>query len=975
MLKNMTIAAKAILVVAMLLVASTIIAAVGIIGTDTVSDHSNLMYKNGLKGVEVISAISENFQQQRLDLNKLSVFDNKDEKQRRKASIRSAMDDLAKLYSEFEKTISSTDEQRQMEDLKAKMTHYVTMREKVIEFDQANAAVERNSLMTGEAARAAEAVGVQIRVIRDTKMEDTRKLNEEIASTTQNAVFYISIVLSLAVLCALTVGFFFSSNINAIKRRLVDETNRLVEAAVGGKLHTRADPEKINAEFRDIPLGFNKVLDAVINPLNVAATYVDKISKGNIPPKITDSYNGDFNIIKTNLNTCIDAVNALVNDAEMLSSAAVEGKLSTRADASKHYGDFGKIVAGVNDTLDAVINPLNVAATYVDKISKGNIPPKITDSYNGDFNIIKTNLNTCIDAVNALVNDAKMLSSAAVEGKLSTRADASKHYGDFGKIVAGVNNTLDAVIDPLNVAADYVDKISKGEIPPMITDSYNGDFNVIKNNLNAVVKMMNDLLRETDKIIKAAAEGELDKRADDSLFVGNWKRLVHGINDTIGNIVTPLMITADYVDKISKGIIPPTITAEYKGQYNIIKNNLNAVVGMMSNLLQETDKIIKAAADGELDVRANANLFIGGWNVLIKGFNDTISNIVSPMMMTSNYVDRISKGIIPEKITDNYKGQYNKIKGNLNSMIENLSKFATDVQSASRSVASGSEQTSVTAQSLAEGTTEQASSVQEISSSMEEMSSAVKQNAENAQQTAAIATKSSKDAEEGGRAVAETVNAMRSIAEKIGIIEEIARQTNMLALNAAIEAARAGEHGKGFAVVAAEVRKLAERSQAAAKEISSVSTSSVEIAEKAGKLLENIVPGIQKTAGLVQEINASSNEQASGIGQVTKAIHQLDQVIQQASNSAEEMSSASGSLAEQSERLLKAATFFKVEGVSAEEPVARAASANGAVKKSVSRQITAHAKGVNGEVKGKNGVRLNLVDADKELSDSDFERC
>ncbi|WP_193377116.1 HAMP domain-containing protein, partial [Geobacter sp. OR-1] len=179
------------------------------------------------------------------------------------------------------------------------------------------------------------------------------------------------------------------------------------------------------------------------------------------------------------MHNMVETIKALVSDANMLSAAAVAGKLDTRADASKHQGEFQKIVAGVNDTLDAVIGPLNVAAEYVDRISKGDIPPRITDSYNGDFNEIKNNLNQAIDAVNALVADANMLSAAAVAGKLDTRADASKHQGDFRKIVQGVNETLDAVIGPLNVAAEYVDRIAKGDIPPKITDQYSGDFNEI----------------------------------------------------------------------------------------------------------------------------------------------------------------------------------------------------------------------------------------------------------------------------------------------------------------------------------------------------------------------------------------------------------------------------------------------------------------------------------------------------------------
>ena len=169
-------------------------------------------------------------------------------------------------------------------------------------------------------------------------------------------------------------------------RVLIDEACRLSAAAVAGKLQTRGNPQLVDAEFRPIVEGVNATLDAVIGPLNVSAEYLERIAKGEIPARITDTYQGDFNEIKNNLNQCIDAVNALVSDAVMLAKAGVEGKLSTRADASRHQGDFRKIIQGVNETLDAVIGPLNVAARYVDLISKGEIPARITDTYQGDFN-------------------------------------------------------------------------------------------------------------------------------------------------------------------------------------------------------------------------------------------------------------------------------------------------------------------------------------------------------------------------------------------------------------------------------------------------------------------------------------------------------------------------------------------------------------------------------------------------------------
>ena len=753
----------------------------------------------------------------------------------------------------------------------------------------------------------------------------------------------------------------YNGDFNKIKNNLnqcIDAVNMLVadagvlsKAAVEGKLATRADASKHQGDFRKIVQGVDDCLDAVIGPLNVAAEYVDRISKGDIPPKITDNYNGDFNEIKNNLNQCIDAVNMLVADAGVLSKAAVDGKLATRADAAKHQGDFRKIVQGVDDCLDAVIGPLNVAARYVDEISKGNIPAKITDTYNGDFNILKNNLNVCIDAVNMLVADAGLLSKAAVDGKLATRADAAKHSGDFRKIVQGVDDCLDAVIGPLNVAAKYVDDISKGNIPPKITDTYNGDFNVLKNNLNQCIDAVNMLVADAGMLSKAAVEGKLATRADATKHKGDFAKIVQGVDDCLDAVIGPLNVAAEYVDRISKGDIPPKITDKYNGDFNEIKNNLNMCIDAVNLLVADAGVLAKAAVEGKLATRADASKHQGDFRKIVQGVDDCLDAVIGPLNVAAEYVDRISKGDIPPVISDNYNGDFNEIKNNLNVlinamqeitgvaqeiaggnlavtvkerseqdqlmqalalMLEKVSEVVANVLSASDQVASGSEAMTTTSEQISQGATEQAASAEEVSSSMEQMISNIKQNADNAQQTEKIAVKSAEDAKEGGKAVGETVGAMKEIATKISVIEEIARQTNMLALNAAIEAARAGEHGKGFAVVAAEVRRLAERSQNAAGEINRLSASSVQIAEHAGQMLSKMVPDIQKTADLVQEISAASKEQDSGAEQINKAIQQLDQVIQQNASASEEMSSTSEELSAQSQQLLEIMGFFKL---------------------------------------------------------------
>ncbi|MDZ4160840.1 MAG: methyl-accepting chemotaxis protein [Burkholderiales bacterium] len=260
-------------------------------------------------------------------------------------------------------------------------------------------------------------------------------------------------------------------------------------------------------------------------------------------------------------------------------------------------------------------------------------------------------------------------------------------------------------------------------------------------------------------------------------------------------------------------------------------------------------------------------------------------------------------------------------------MIGKLSDVVTDVNSGAEALAGASEEVSATAQSLSQAASEQAAGVEETSASIEQMTSSIAQNTENAKITDGMASKAARDAADGGEAVEATVTAMKQIAQKIGIIDDIAAQTNLLALNAAIEAARAGEHGKGFAVVAAEVRKLAERSQVAAQEIGEVASSSVELAEKAGKLLAEIVPNIRKTSDLVQEITAASTEQSSGVGQINSAVSQLNQTTQQNASSSEELAATAEEMSGQAEQLQQTMSFFRLDSGSQRSagPVARKA--------------------------------------------------
>jgi methyl-accepting chemotaxis protein len=333
-------------------------------------------------------------------------------------------------------------------------------------------------------------------------------------------------------------------------------------------------------------------------------------------------------------------------------------------------------------------------------------------------------------------------------------------------------------------------------------------------------------------------------------------------------------------------------------------------------------------------------------------------SITRPVGVALLAIERVAAGDLTANIDMSARDEIGRICGAMNKMIASLRDIIAEITSATSNVAAGSEQMSATAQQLSQGASEQAAAAEESTSSMEEMASSIERNADNAKQTDKIASKASDDAKAGGESVGRTVAAMREVAEKINIIEEIARKTDLLALNAAVEAARAGEHGKGFAVVASEVRKLAERSQTAAAEISKITASGVQVAEQAGEMLTKLVPDIRKTAELVQEIAAASAEQNTGATQVNKAIQQLDQVIQQNSSASEEMASTAEELSTQAQQLQTAIAFFKVSATAerasslkvAKAPTPKTTSfAHVAAARSVPAAAGAGANGHNGQ--------------------------
>ncbi|MBN9660824.1 MAG: MCP four helix bundle domain-containing protein [Acidobacteria bacterium] len=829
-------------------------------------------------------------------------------------------------------------------------------------------------------------------------------------------------------------------------RRLIAEADSLSKAAVAGKLSTRGNAEQFQGGYRQIVAGVNQTLDAVIGPLNVSAEYVDRISKGDIPPKITDSYNGDFNEIKINLNNCIDNIKALVSDAGMLVEAAVEGRLATRADASKHQGDYRRIVEGVNKTLDAVIGPLNVAAEYVDRISKGDIPPKITDNYNGDFNEIKINLNNCIDNIKSLVTDAGFLVQAAVEGRLATRADASHHQGDYRRIVEGVNQTLDAVIGPLNVAAEYVDRISKGDLPPKITDNYNGDFNEIKINLNNCIDNIKAMVADAAMLVKAAEEGKFETRADASKHRGDFRKVVDGVNATLDVVVdkvnwyqaiidavpspihvidkdmnwvflnksfealmvknniirtradapgmpcssaranicktencglvqlskgvgetyfdwngqkckqqssritntrgehigfvevvqdlTGIVKAKDYTNvevarvatnlaQIAKGDLQVNMklgeadefTAEARTQFARINDSLSLMVDAIRAVTDDSARLVTAAVEGQLTVRADASRHQGDFRKIVEGVNQTLDAVIAPLQESSAVLARIAQSDLTARVQGNYRGDHARLKEDIGRMAQDLHDSIRSFSQNTQTVASSAEQLTAVSHQMAGNAEETATQANVVASASDEVSRNVTAVAAGAEQMQASIREIAKNANEAARVARnavgaaqttnETVNKLGDSSQEIGkvikVITSIAQQTNLLALNATIEAARAGEAGKGFAVVANEVKELAKQTAKATEEIGG----KIEAIQTDTK---EAVKAIGDIGAIINQINDISNSIASAVEEQTVTTNEIGRSVNEAAKGTNAIASNISGVAEAAKSTTKGAT-------------------------------------------------------------------
>ncbi|TCL73200.1 methyl-accepting chemotaxis protein [Hydrogenispora ethanolica] len=767
------------------------------------------------------------------------------------------------------------------------------------------------------------------------------------------------ILLGISVVAGLLISYF------ATRRMLIQPLQRLTAATERMAL---GDCDiQLDIRSKDEIGVLANSFTVMVDNIREGARAAERIAAGDLGLQL--EVRSDRDLLNTNLNEMIRNIQSVIADINMLSEAAIAGQLSVRADAEKHQGDFQTIVAGINQTLDAVIDPLHVAADYIERIGRGEIPEQLEAEYQGDFNNLKNSINACIEGLGALTESNAVLQRMAQNDY--TQKIEGNYQGVYDEIAQATNGVIDRLNNLQRVTANMADG-DFGDLEELRQVGRRSENDRLMPSLIHLMETVLEMVQESVRLSEAATAGQLDSRGDIRKFAGEYRRVIEGFNATLDAVVAPLTEAEAVLGKIAVNDYTQEMKGEYQGvlrefaaQINTTRTRLLSVqdvfvrlaqgdisrleefrrVGRRSEndrmmpsatammeaidaLIGETNMLAGAAASGELKARGDAAKFSGKYQEIVIGLNSALDAMAHPIAEASAVLDEMARGSLESLMAGEYQGEYARIKESLNRAIDSFNQVLGEIHIAANQVAAASRQVSSGSQSMSQGATEQAATVEELSASIAEIAAQTKQNALRAGQANELANLTKDNAIQGNAQMEQMVAAMTGINEAstniskiIKVIDEIAFQTNILALNAAVEAARAGQHGKGFAVVAEEVRNLAGRSAKAAKETTELIEGSLrkvaegtQIAGNTAESLDKIVTAVTQAADLVSEIAVASNEQATGIAQINQGINQVSQVTQTNTATSEESASASEELSSQAEHLKEMVGRFRLKG-------------------------------------------------------------
>lgn len=782
------------------------------------------------------------------------------------AKINKIIDDLIKSGANID-----------IEGLKGAVENY--WREEEIIFDLCNSdqILEANRWLTEGHKATAELISSRITMLFNILDYNASELTKTNNTTALNTIRLMLALVGAGMVIAVGLGLLIARTISKPMRRLTDAAQKVAAGDVTVAISTVNGKD----ETAILTNAFVKMVDFIREHAKAA----EQIAAGNLDVAVNVKSEND--LLAKSMMVVITTLRELAAEIRKLTDAASAGQLGERGDTSKFTGEYQQLIAGVNDTLDAVVNPLRAASDYLERIGRGDIPEMVTEEFRGDFNQIKDSLNACITGLRALVSESLRLSEAATAGALNVRSDLDQFNGEYRQVIRGLNATMDAIVAPLTEAREVLGKMAVNDYTVAMTGNYQGMLKEFAEQINLV----RTRLLSVEKIFIQVSQGDISQLEE---------------------------LRANGKQSDNDQLVPAAI----------------AMMQAIQDLIDGAELVAQAAAEGRLEVRGDAEKLTGKYQNIILGMNAALDGMSQPIVEAMTVLEAMAQGDLGRTMDGLYRGDYARIQGALNATVDTFNQILGEINTAAEQVASASRQLSAGSQTLSQGASEQAATVQELSASTTMITNQIKQNALQAQKAAELAKTAKQSAGLGNAQMQEMLQAMHQINESAGniakiikVIDEIAFQTNILALNAAVEAARAGQYGKGFAVVAEEVRNLAGRSAQAAKETAELIEGSLRqtedgsrIANQTAAALSKIVTDVTTVVDLVESIDKASSEQAAGINQINQGVSQVAQVTQTNTATAEESASSSEELAAQAENLRRLVGRFRLK----EEPGAKA---------------------------------------------------
>ncbi len=716
------------------LISCILISGVSIVNIKSINNLSQSMYNDNLAPLDSANKLQVDYLKVRINLRSMILSKDKD-KSKYVNTISDLYKDLYVNLDTYSKGVSSDEASQNLKDLKSSLEKYTIVKDKIISLTVSNQLDEALALVNGDGDVISKEVDNNIIKVFQINMNQAKDRNVTNVSKGSTAIKVMFAITLLAIILSVIIGFIISKIIS--------------------------------------------------KPLNIMVDVANSISMGNLDVNLKIDTKDEVGILAQSFRKIVEALGNLISDANMLAEAAVDGKLSVRAETCKHNGDYRKIVEGVNNTLDSVIGPLHVAAVYVDKISKGEIPSKITDNYNGDFNIIKNNLNVCIESIDLLVSDANTLVQSAVEGKLDVRADESKHSGDYRKIVEGVNKTLDAVIKPVQEASSVLKEMSNGNLKERVMGNYKGDHAELKNALNETLNTLSGYIDEISKVLSQMANSNLNIEINKE-YKGDFAEIKDALNliiTSFNDVFSEINNASDQVASGSRQVSDGSLSLS-QGATEQASAIEELTVSITQVAAQTKENAVNANQANELAIRAKENAKLGNDHMheMLKSMeeiNESSSNISKIIKVIDEIAFQTNILALNAAVEAARAGQHGKGFAvvaeevrNLAARSANAAKETTGlIEGSIKKVESGTGIANETAKALNEivdGVAKSANFVGEIASASNEQASAIAQINSGIEQVSQVVQTNSATAEESAAASEELSSQSQVLKEMVG---------------------------------------------------------------------------------------------------------------------------------------------------------------------------------------------------------------